>query len=358
MEGVHGTESMWSLYPVVMNLLIPLVMAVTAWAVLPVLLRRIHGYVEQGSATILHAGTGKSHESCTPYELSLWAALEEPCRLFATFLFLSQLWVIVAPTTFASRYLNRIWNAGSVGSLIWFLHRWKRNLMTRFLKDKKMTMNERDRYMALDQVTSLILLFIGALGLAEASGVAVQSLLTVGGIGGVATAFAARDVLGNMLSGVSLVFSKPFIVGDFIRAGNVEGKVEEVGIHSTRLLNGAKCPVVVPNSFFSSEVIVNLTRAPWRALSLKVPIRLQDFEKVEKITSEVRSFLNNHPKVYLGEDEPRCSASQLGATAIEIIITTNIKPMSNEEYFPTEQEILVRTARIVTDCSAVLGGML
>lgn len=34
---------------------------------------------------------------------------------------------------------------------------------------------------------------------------------------GVATAFAARDVLGNMLSGVSLIFSKPFAVGDFIR---------------------------------------------------------------------------------------------------------------------------------------------
>lgn len=38
------------------------------------------------------------------------------------------------------------------------------------------------------------------------------------------------------------------------QAGNVQGKVEEVGIHSTRLLNNDKCPIIVPNSFFSSEV--------------------------------------------------------------------------------------------------------
>lgn len=87
----HEMESLWSFYPVLRNLVIPLGLSVGAWAILPVLLRRLHGYVEQGSATILHAGTGKTREVRTPYELSLWAALEEPCRLFATFLFLSQL---------------------------------------------------------------------------------------------------------------------------------------------------------------------------------------------------------------------------------------------------------------------------
>lgn len=355
MEMTDEMAGLWSFYSILRTLLIPLGLSLGAWAILPVLLRRVHGYVEQGSATILHAG--KKNDEGVPYELSLWAALEEPCRLFATFLFLSQLGVIVAPTTFATRYLTRIWNAGSVASLIWFLQRWKRNVLQRFLKDRKLSNNERERYMALDQVTSLILLFIGGLGLAEASGVAVQSLLTVGGIGGVATAFAARDLLGNMLSGVSLVFSKPFSVGDFIRAGGVEGKVEEIGIHSTRLLNNDKCPVVVPNSYFSSEVIVNLTRAPWRVLSLKVPIGLQDFEKIEKITGEVRSLLNNHPKVYLGEDKPRCSVSRFGAAATELVIVCNIKLMSNEEYFLTEQDILVGTARIVTKAGAVLGGM-
>jgi small-conductance mechanosensitive channel len=75
------------------------------------------------------------------------------------------------------------------------------------------------------------------------------------------------------------------------------------------------------------QVIVNLTRAPFRALSLTVPIRLQDFNKIEEITSEVRNLLDSHPKAYLGEDKPRCSVSRFGAMSIDIAITCNFKAM-------------------------------
>ncbi|KAJ0816431.1 putative mechanosensitive ion channel MscS [Helianthus annuus] len=53
-----------------------------------------------------------------------------------------------------------------------------------------------------------------------ACGVAVQSILTVGGIGGVASAFAARDILGNVLSGLSVQLSQPFAIGDTIKVCN------------------------------------------------------------------------------------------------------------------------------------------
>ncbi|MCI03351.1 mechanosensitive ion channel protein 1 mitochondrial-like, partial [Trifolium medium] len=71
---------------------------------------------------------------------------------------------------------------------------------------------------------------------------------------GVATAFAARDVLGNVFSGLSMQFSKPFSIGDTIKAGSIEGQVVEIGLTSTSLLSPEKFPVIVPNSFFSSQV--------------------------------------------------------------------------------------------------------
>lgn len=49
---------------------------------------------------------------------------------------------------------------------------------------RKLTKEERDRYSGFDKITSLALMFAGTLGLAEAAGVVVSSLLTVGGIGG------------------------------------------------------------------------------------------------------------------------------------------------------------------------------
>ncbi|PPD87493.1 hypothetical protein GOBAR_DD15547 [Gossypium barbadense] len=70
----------------------------------------------------------------------------------------------------------------------------------------------------------------------------------------VATAFAAKDILGNVLSGLSMQFSKPFSLGDTIKAGSIEGQVVEMGLTNTTLLNSEKFPVLVPNSLFSSQV--------------------------------------------------------------------------------------------------------
>ncbi|KAI3932007.1 hypothetical protein MKW98_012417 [Papaver atlanticum] len=70
----------------------------------------------------------------------------------------------------------------------------------------------------------------------------------------VPTAFAAKDILGNVLSGLSMQFSKPFSLGDTIKAGSIEGQVIEMGLTTTQLLNAEKFPVTVPNSLISSQV--------------------------------------------------------------------------------------------------------
>ena len=108
----------------------------------------------------------------------------------------------------------------------------------------------------------------------EACGVAVQSILTIGGIGGIATAIAARDILSNMLTGLLMQFSHPFSIGDTIKAGSIEGQVVEMGLTSTSMLNPDKCPIIVPNSFFSGQVIVNKSRATWHGIVAIVPIQL------------------------------------------------------------------------------------
>ncbi|KNA19032.1 hypothetical protein SOVF_065390 [Spinacia oleracea] len=72
--------------------------------------------------------------------------------------------------------------------------------------------------------------------------------------GGVSTAFASKDILSNVLSGLSMKFSKPFSFGDTIKAGSIEGQVTEMALTTTSLLNAEKFLVTVPNSMFSSQV--------------------------------------------------------------------------------------------------------
>ncbi|MCO5551863.1 hypothetical protein L7F22_005369 [Adiantum nelumboides] len=244
---------------------------------------------------------------------------------------------LIAPTTIASQYLLQIWKGAAVVALVWFLHRWKSNVLSRMLANQNLGSSERERFHALEKISSMGLFILGGMGVAETSGIAAHSILTVGGVGGVATAFAARDLLGNMLSGVALQFMKPFSIGDTIKvilpllyfldifwAGPVEGQVLDIGLTSTQLLDLDKFPVAVPNSFFSSQVIVNKSRATWRAFTVKIPVQLSDYEKIPQITQEIKNMLKSHPSVTLQNGVPLCYASRVAGNALEITVSCNL----------------------------------
>lgn len=78
------------------------------------------------------------------------------------------------------------------------------------------------------------------------------------GIGSVAFGFAFRDVLTNFLSGVILLWTEPFRIGDQIRAGEYEGEVEDIQTRATVLRTFDQRRVVIPNAeLFTSAVVVN-----------------------------------------------------------------------------------------------------
>lgn len=90
----------------------------------------------------------------------------------------------MAPSTIASHYVAQGWRGAVVLSVLWFLHRWKTNVLSRALTSQSWSIVDRERMLTIDKVTSIGLFTIGLMALAEACGVAVQSILTVGGIGG------------------------------------------------------------------------------------------------------------------------------------------------------------------------------
>ena len=91
---------------------------------------------------------------------------------------------MVAPTTVASQYLAEAWRGATIISFVWFLYRWKSNVWARVLTGQNLLGLDRDKLLALDKISTVGLFVIGMMALAEACGVAVQSIITVGGIGG------------------------------------------------------------------------------------------------------------------------------------------------------------------------------
>lgn len=342
-------------HPYLKNVIVPVSLTFTgtilAWFVMPRLLRRFHKYATQGQAALLSgSATGE-----VPYEKSFWGALEDPIRYLITFMAFTQIGVMVAPTTIASQYLSQAWRGAVILSFVWFLHRWKTIVFARALAGPRVVSLDREKLLALDKISSVGLFIIGIMALAEACGVAVQSILTVGGIGGVATAFAARDILGNVLSGLSMQFSKPFSLGDTIKAGSIEGQVVEMGLMTTSLLNAEKFPVIVPNSLFSSQVIVNKSRAEWRAVVTKIPLQINDLDKIPQMANDINSMLRSHTKVFLGKEAPYCFLSRIESSFAELTLGCNLKHMRKEELYSTEQDILLRSVQIIKQHGARLG---
>ncbi|XVE77181.1 hypothetical protein DITRI_Ditri13aG0041200 [Diplodiscus trichospermus] len=348
-------EQLVDTYPYLKDVVVPVGFTLTgtvlAWVVLPRLLRRFHNYAMQTS--VLPSGSLLGDQ--VPYEKSFWGALEDPVRYLITFMAFSQIGMMVAPSTIASQYITQAWRGAAILSFVWFLYRWKTNILARALAAQNLAGIDKEKLLTMDKVTSVGLFVIGLMALAEACGVAVQSFLTVGGIGGVATAFAARDILGNVLSGLSMQFAKPFSLGDTIKAGSVEGQVVEMGLTNTTLLNSEKFPVLVPNSLFSSQVIVNKSRAQWRAVVTKIPLQIENIDKIPQISDDIKSMLLSNSKVFLGKEAPYCFLSHIESSFAELTVGCNLRHMSKDELYAAQQDILLQSVHIIKKNGATLG---
>ena len=82
-------------------------------------------------------------------------------------------------------------------------------------------------------------------------------LITALGLGGVVIGFALQDTLGNLISGMALLFERPFQVGDWLEVDGNQGKVTELNWRSVHLVTRELEMLVVPNSVLSQAVIRN-----------------------------------------------------------------------------------------------------
>ncbi len=92
----------------------------------------------------------------------------------------------------------------------------------------------------------------------QRAGVDIWSVVTGLGIGGVAVALAAQQTLGNLFGSLQVMTDQPFQVGDWIRIDNCFGRVQHIGLRSTRLVTSAGQTYVVPNKHIAEATIENL----------------------------------------------------------------------------------------------------
>lgn len=163
-------------------------------------------------------------------------------------------------------------------------------------------------------VVQLLLWCVFALLALDNLGVNITTLVAGLGVGGIAIALAVQTILGDLLGSLSIAFDKPFIVGDVLRIDDFEGKVEQIGIKSTRLRSVSGEQIILANADVLKSRVRNLGRMPERRTLFRLYLAYDaPADKVAQVPALVEAAV----RAQEGTRFVSCLLALLGRDALE-----------------------------------------
>lgn len=220
---------------------------------------------------------------------------------------------------------------------------------------------QQDESNSLDQTTvrgvsqfaRILVGFIILLVVLHQFGMGLAGLLAFSGASSFAVAFAAKDLLANFFGGFMVFYDRPFSVGDWISSPDkeIEGTVEHIGWRLTRIRAFDKRPLYVPNSLFSTIVIVNPQRMTNRRIKSIVGVRYQDQDKIADITQAIEDMLAKHPDI----DHRHTTFVRLvnfGPSSLDLLVYAFTKTTKWVPFQRIQQEVFLKIIDILNQYGA------
>ena len=163
-------------------------------------------------------------------------------------------WPIIQTTDF------RI-SAGSLAALVVLvlLLFWASKRLQRWLSEGPVLRNRLDpgARMAVAAVVRYTVLLVGLLAIVQTVGIDLTTFNVMAGAIGIGVGFGLQNVVSNFIAGLIIMFERPVKIGDRIVVGGVAGNVVDIGARSTTVLDNDNIAVIVPNSKFITEDVIN-----------------------------------------------------------------------------------------------------
>jgi small conductance mechanosensitive channel len=193
-----------------------------------------------------------------------------------------------------------------------FVARWLGKLTDRWLTHKAMEQPMRLLLVRITRLAIFALALVVALGTA---GMDVTALIAGVGVAGVGIGLAMQGVLSNLVAGLTIIFTKPFRVGEYIALLNVQGQVRTVELFSTTLTHPDLSRVVIPNKKIVGEVLHNYGHI--RQLNLSVGVAYGT--DLNNALAIARTVLAQNSRV-LKDPEPGVGVAVLADSSINLAI--------------------------------------
>ena len=173
-------------------------------------------------------------------------------------------------------------------------------------------------------------------------GVETSSLVTVLATAGAAIVLGLKDSMSGVVSGMIILFTKPFVKGDILEVNGYIGKIKEIQLLYTILISFDNKMVVIPNNELASSTFVNYSHEEKRRVDLNFDIHYEnDVKKAKKL---IQSVIEKHPYT-LKDEEIYVRVSEYKESAI----TLSLRVWTLTEHYFDLKDDLIEEVKAVFD---------
>ncbi|MFW5736466.1 MAG: mechanosensitive ion channel family protein [Halanaerobium sp.] len=164
----------------------------------------------------------------------------------------------------------------------------------------------------------------------------ITGLITGLGIGGVAIAFAAQNILTDLFNYFTIFFDKPFDIGDFIITGEYKGTIEHIGLKSTRIRSLSGEQLIISNTDLVNSRINNYKRMKQRRINFSFSLTYAtSLEKLKKVPEIIKEIIKSVDKT----EFDRAHFAEFSASSLLFQVGYYVKDSDYKVYMDIQQQI-------------------
>jgi small conductance mechanosensitive channel len=226
------------------------------------------------------------------------------------------------------------------------LARWVGNTTGKWLETRRMEPPVRTLIVRVVRVVVMVFTLVVAL---DKFGFQIAPLVAGIGVAGLGIGIALQGVLSNVVAGLSIIFTKPFRVGEYIALLGVQGEVSLIELFSTTLVHPDRSRVVIPNRKIVGEILHNYGAVRQLALSVQVGYG----SDLGQVLETAREVVGGNARV-LRDLTPVIGVGALGAVGL----TVNVGPwVAATDYVPAQAELYQALVEALRTRHIDLGGL-
>lgn len=236
------------------------------------------------------------------------------------------------------RWIPRLFAGFLIFIIFWLLFRSLRYVLKQTLHHAKLSLT------IIELLTKILKYFIFSLAIlmmANQWGIEIVPLLSTLGVIGIAVGLAAQQTLANLISGIVILISRPFVEGDWIEVENVFGRVLKISLRSTHLITRDNLLVDYPNRIIVETKIIN--HSFLETIRIRVPVGIAYKEYIPTAQQVILDVLKDDPR-FLASPAPQVVVTELAESSTNLELRAWINNTADELPLTDELRLKIKLA--------------